>query len=36
MSIIDMPRAEETIWWRGKKGFEVQFLLVTGNFPTNE
>ena len=24
VSIIDMPRAEETVWWRGKKGFEVR------------
>ena len=23
LSIIDMPPVEETIWWRGKKGFEV-------------
>ena len=23
VSVIDMPPAEETIWWRGKKGFEV-------------
>ena len=24
LSVIDMPPAEETIWWRGKKGFEVR------------
>ena len=23
MSVIDMPPAEDTIWWRGKRGFEV-------------
>lgn len=23
LSVIDMPSSEETIWWRGKKGFEV-------------
>ena len=23
VSIIDMPKVEETMWWRGKKGFEV-------------
>lgn len=26
LSIIDMPPVEETIWWRGKKGFEVGFF----------
>ena len=24
VSVIDMPPGEETIWWRGKKGFEVR------------
>ena len=23
LSVIDMPPVEETIWWRGKKGYEV-------------
>ena len=23
LSVIDMPPIEETIWWRGKKGYEV-------------
>ena len=23
MSVIDMPPTEDTIWWRGKRGFEV-------------
>eukprot|EP00794_Sanderia_malayensis_P011263 gene11263-12443_t len=26
VSVIDMPPNEETIWWRGKKGFEVGFF----------
>jgi len=26
VSVIDMPPGEETIWWRGKKGFEVGFF----------
>ncbi|XP_047131527.1 dual specificity protein kinase splB isoform X2 [Hydra vulgaris] len=29
ISIIDMPHVDETVWWRGKKGFEVGF------FPSN-
>lgn len=24
ISVIDIPPVEETIWWRGKKGFEVK------------
>ncbi|CAL1531763.1 unnamed protein product, partial [Lymnaea stagnalis] len=23
ISVIDMPSAEDTIWWRGKRGFEA-------------
>ena len=23
LSVIDMPSTDETIWWRGKKGFDV-------------
>ena len=23
ISVIDMPGPEESIWWRGKRGFEV-------------
>ncbi|XP_052061415.1 uncharacterized protein LOC127701544 isoform X2 [Mytilus californianus] len=26
VSVIDMPAAEDTIWWRGKRGFEVGFF----------
>ena len=26
ISVIDMPPPEETIWWRGKRGFEVGFF----------
>ncbi|XP_077985019.1 uncharacterized protein LOC144439652 isoform X2 [Glandiceps talaboti] len=26
VSVIDMPPAEDTNWWRGKKGFEVGFF----------
>ncbi|XP_059176318.1 uncharacterized protein LOC131956003 isoform X2 [Physella acuta] len=26
ISVIDMPSAEDTIWWRGKRGFEVGFF----------
>ncbi|GFS08050.1 rho GTPase-activating protein 32 [Elysia marginata] len=26
ISVIDMPPAEDTIWWRGKRGFEVGFF----------
>ncbi|XP_057302580.1 rho GTPase-activating protein 32-like isoform X1 [Hydractinia symbiolongicarpus] len=26
ISVIDIPPVEETIWWRGKKGFEVGFF----------
>lgn len=26
LSVIDMPSSDETIWWRGKKGFEVGFF----------
>ena len=26
ISVIDMPGAEESIWWRGKRGFEVGFF----------
>ena len=26
ISVIDMPPSEETIWWRGKRGFEVGFF----------
>lgn len=29
ISVIDMPPAEESIWWRGKRGF------VVGFFPSN-
>ena len=28
LSIIDMPHVEETIWWRGKKGFEVNETFI--------
>ena len=23
VSVIDMPSIDDTIWWRGKRGFEV-------------
>ncbi|KAJ8316127.1 hypothetical protein KUTeg_006141 [Tegillarca granosa] len=26
VSVIDMPPVEDTIWWRGKRGFEVGFF----------
>ncbi|XP_061189339.1 uncharacterized protein LOC133197362 isoform X2 [Saccostrea echinata] len=26
VSVIDMPSIEDTIWWRGKRGFEVGFF----------
>ncbi len=26
ISIIDMPPADETHWWRGKRGFEVKLF----------
>lgn len=29
ISVIDMPPAEESSWWRGKRGF------VVGFFPSN-
>lgn len=29
ISVIDMPPAEESVWWRGKRGF------VVGFFPSN-
>lgn len=28
LSVIDMPSSDETIWWRGKKGFEVYVWLI--------
>jgi hypothetical protein len=38
ISVIDMPPAEESIWWRGKKELEVGFFpaecvdLIRSNF----
>ena len=32
LSVIDMPSSDETIWWRGKKGFEVKIFLVLSLF----
>ena len=26
ISVIDMPPPEESLWWRGKRGFEVGFF----------
>ncbi|KAL5020419.1 hypothetical protein ScPMuIL_003311 [Solemya velum] len=26
VSVIDMPPAEDSVWWRGKRGFEVGFF----------
>ena len=26
ISVIDMPPADESVWWRGKRGFEVGFF----------
>ena len=26
ISVIDMPPSDESIWWRGKRGFEVGFF----------
>ena len=26
ISVIDMPPPEDSIWWRGKRGFEVGFF----------
>lgn len=26
ISVIDMPPPEESIWWRGKRGFHVGFF----------
>ena len=26
ISVIDMPPPEESIWWRGKRGFQVGFF----------
>ncbi|KAH9383102.1 hypothetical protein HPB48_023837 [Haemaphysalis longicornis] len=28
VSVIDMPPADESMWWRGKRGFEVSYKLV--------
>lgn len=38
LSVIDMPSSEETIWWRGKKGFEVcdQFSIFSSFFLRKE
>ena len=27
VSIIDMPQAQESTWWRGKKGFQVRCVV---------
>ena len=29
LSVIDMPPSDETIWWRGKKGFEVNICYLS-------
>jgi hypothetical protein len=40
ISVIDMPPADESIWWRGKKELEVGFFpaecvdLIRSNFAT--
>ena len=26
VSVIDMPPPEDTVWWRGKRGFQVGFF----------
>ena len=26
ISVIDMPQPDESIWWRGKRGFDVGFF----------
>ena len=26
ISVIDMPEPEESVWWRGKRGFDVGFF----------
>ena len=26
ISVIDMPATDESVWWRGKRGFEVGFF----------
>ena len=31
ISVIDMPPSDDTIWWRGKRGFEVRTCTVFGN-----
>ena len=28
ISVIDMPPSDDTIWWRGKRGFEVRFCFL--------
>lgn len=28
VSVIDMPPKEDTGWWRGKHGFQVNLLLL--------
>ena len=32
ISVIDMPPSDDTMWWRGKRGFEVRFFCFDWNF----
>ncbi|KAA0191086.1 hypothetical protein HAZT_HAZT001976 [Hyalella azteca] len=40
ISVIDMPPAEESVWWRGKRGFQVGFFpnkeKKTSSHPSHE
>ncbi len=39
ISVIDMPQPDESIWWRGKRGFDVGFFpceCVEVRLPSNE
>lgn len=41
ISVIDMPPPEESVWWRGKRGFMVGFFpshcvaVITDKVPRN-
>ena len=33
ISVIDMPLVDESLWWRGKQGFEVYLQINSLSFP---